>query len=79
MGHLRHPESVGILTPGTAARLVREDGTDADYGEPGELVVHSGSAALGYLKNEKATRETFLGDNWVRTGDVMKADREGRF
>jgi long-subunit acyl-CoA synthetase (AMP-forming) len=38
------------------------------YDQPGELVVRSPGVVLGYLKNEKATKETFE-DGWMRTGD----------
>jgi long-subunit acyl-CoA synthetase (AMP-forming) len=33
--------------------------------------------ALGYWRNEKQTRETFLPDGWLRTGDLFKADEWG--
>lgn len=32
--------SLGVLFPGLEARIVREDGSDADYDELGELLVH---------------------------------------
>ena len=38
------------------------------YDQPGELVIKSPTVVLGYLKNEKATKETFQ-DGWMRTGD----------
>lgn len=38
------------------------------YNTPGELLVRSPSVVLGYLNNEKATKETFK-DGWMRTGD----------
>ncbi|KAF8553033.1 acetyl-CoA synthetase-like protein [Imleria badia] len=70
------PESVGILFPGVEARVVREDGLLAALNEPGELYVRSGSVALGYWKNQKATDETFK-DGWLRTGDRMRIDADG--
>ncbi|KAF9222994.1 acetyl-CoA synthetase-like protein [Gyrodon lividus] len=70
------PGSVGVLLPGVEARVVRENGTLAPLNEPGELYVRSGSVALGYWKNEKATMETFK-DGWLRTGDRIRIDRDG--
>ena len=70
------PGSTGILLPGIEAKILREDGSDADEGEPGELWVRGENVALGYLGNEKATRETFV-DGWLRTGDTFKATKDG--
>ncbi|THH20611.1 hypothetical protein EW146_g812 [Bondarzewia mesenterica] len=69
----------GILLPGMEARIVREDGSEAEFGEPGELFVRGGNVAMGYWKNEKATKETFLEDGWLRTGDRFKAYESGAF
>ncbi|KAF9466147.1 phenylacetyl-CoA ligase [Collybia nuda] len=60
--------SVGRLIAGTIAKVVKEDGTLAKVDEPGELYVRGKQNALGYYKNEAATREVFI-DGWVRTGD----------
>ena len=73
-----HPESCGILLPGVEARIVRADGSEADFDEPGLLLIRSPSVALGYWRNEKATKE-ILPDGWLNTGDALKADRQGRF
>ena len=70
--------SAGILLPGQEARIVREDGSEAGVGEPGELWIRGANVALGYFGNEKATRETFV-DGWLRTGDTFKADADGTF
>lgn len=64
----------GILVPGVEGRIVRPDGSEADFDEPGELWVRGPTIALGYFGNEKATRETFV-DGWLHTGDTFKADR----
>jgi len=68
----------GILCPGLEARILREDGTDADYNEIGELIVRGPTNALGYRNNGNATKETFR-DGWLYTGDRFYVDRQGRF
>ncbi|RPD62445.1 acetyl-CoA synthetase-like protein [Lentinus tigrinus ALCF2SS1-7] len=70
------PGSVGLLLPGVEARIVRDDGTLAGYNEPGELWLKGENIALGYWRNEKATKETF-GDGWLRTGDRFRIDEDG--
>ncbi|KAK0204602.1 hypothetical protein DFS33DRAFT_1373337 [Desarmillaria ectypa] len=68
----------GILLPGVEARLLRDDGTEADFNEVGELYIKSHNVSPGYWNNEKATREAF--DNgWLRTGDKFTIDKDGYF
>ncbi|KAJ5223484.1 4-coumarate--CoA ligase-like 7 [Penicillium chermesinum] len=69
-----HPHDImlgssGCLIPGYEARLLSPEGQEiTSYDTPGELVLRSPSVVLGYLNNEKATKETFE-DGWMRTGD----------
>jgi len=70
--------SAGILLSGLKGRIVREDGTDASVNEPGELLLNGPNIALGYWKNEKATRDTFR-DGWLYTGDHFRVDEDGFF
>ncbi len=70
--------STGILLPGVEARILREDGTEAEYDESGELWLRGKNIAKSYWRNEKATNETFV-DGWLRTGDQFKADKAGYF
>ena len=44
----------GHLFPGVKARVVKLDGTEAGYDEPGELIIWTPSRALGYHNNEQA-------------------------
>ncbi|KAG6916030.1 hypothetical protein DXG01_008753 [Tephrocybe rancida] len=46
--------SGGKLLPGVQARVIRPDGSLADYGELGALIVKGPAAALGYLNDEQA-------------------------
>lgn len=46
--------SAGQFAPGIRARVVKEDGSLATYGEQGELVVTGPSMALGYTNNAVA-------------------------
>ncbi|KXG50052.1 uncharacterized protein PGRI_060190 [Penicillium griseofulvum] len=61
--------SSGALLPGFEARIMTPEGKEiTTYDTPGELVVRGPSVVLGYLNNEKATKETFV-DGWMLTGD----------
>lgn len=44
----------GRLLPGVEARVIKEDGSIAECGEHGELIVKGPAAALGYLNDEQA-------------------------
>ncbi|PFH48612.1 hypothetical protein AMATHDRAFT_49386 [Amanita thiersii Skay4041] len=68
----------GILFPGMEARIVRDDGTEADFDEVGELWVKGANVVLGYLNNKEANKETFV-DGWLHTGDGFRVDKEGYF
>jgi long-chain acyl-CoA synthetase len=57
-------------------RLVRESGTDAAPGEPGELWVRGPNVMAGYWGNPGATDAVFS-DRWYKTGDVAVCDEDG--
>lgn len=69
-----HPHDIflgssGALIPGFEARIMTPENEEiTKYDTPGELVVRGPSVVLGYLNNDKATKETFE-DGWMRTGD----------
>ena len=51
------PESIGPALPGIECRVVEpETGTSAGPGEPGELLIRSPGAMLGYLGNPRQPR-----------------------
>jgi len=72
-------ESLGLLTPGLQARIVREDGTDGGVGEPGELWVKGDCISQGYLDDGPGTAKTFTEDGWLKTGDIFTVDQNGNY
>ena len=67
-----------MLLPGMEARIIRDDGSDADIGEAGELYLRGGSIALAYRNNEEARKEMFH-RGWFRTGDEFRVDKNNVF
>ncbi|KAJ9612070.1 hypothetical protein H2200_003665 [Cladophialophora chaetospira] len=68
--------SSGCLIPGYEAKVMSAEGNEiTGYNQPGELLVKSPSVVLGYLKNDKATQETFVDmpeGRFMRTGDEVE-------
>jgi long-chain acyl-CoA synthetase len=72
---------VGSIGPeffGSQARIMREDGSFADIGEAGELVVRGHNVMKGYYKDPSATENAFT-DSWFHTGDIAKMDTDRYF
>ncbi|EXK27854.1 hypothetical protein FOMG_15703 [Fusarium oxysporum f. sp. melonis 26406] len=68
--------SSSSLVPATKAMIIDiETGEEiTEYNKPGELLVQTPSLVLGYIKNERATSETFIwrkDGRWIRTGDEV--------
>ncbi|KAK2786034.1 hypothetical protein FQN52_008030 [Onygenales sp. PD_12] len=69
---------VGSIVANTEVKVIHPDtGAELGYDEPGEILARGPQIVMGYLDNEKATRETFGEDGWLHTGDVGMMDREG--
>ena len=71
----RRLASAGQPKPLAKVRIVREDGSDCEIGEPGEIIIHSDAHMQGYWNNPAATAET-LKDGWVYTGDIGTRDED---
>ena len=72
------PGSIGLPIWGTQMRVMREDGTFADVGEVGEIVIRGHNVMKGYYKCPAATREVIV-DGWFHTGDLARMDEDGYF
>lgn len=59
-------------------KVLREDDSECDPGETGELVWHNviGATGVEYYGNRTASKAKTLG-GWVRTGDMVHSDAEG--
>jgi len=72
-----HPDSCGIGSIFTELKVVRDDGSEAEPGEPGEIIIRGPGVTPGYWGEPDITAEV-LRDGWLRSGDLGKRDAEGR-
>jgi acetyl-CoA synthetase len=73
------PGSIGRPYPGHEVAVIDETGHELPPGELGEIAIKRNDDPvffLEYWKNEKATREKFIGD-WATTGDQGRMDEDG--
>jgi long-chain acyl-CoA synthetase len=65
------PASAGKLVDRMEVRIDSDD----PYNTVGEIQVKGENVMLGYYKNEKATKESFTDDGWLKTGDLGIIDK----
>ncbi len=68
--------AVGRVMPTMRLRILRDDGSDADPGEAGEIAVFSPTVMSGYYNDPQASAET-IRDGWALSGDVGRFDETG--
>ena len=68
--------SAGQACDGVDIKIVKSDGTVADTGEPGEIVVRHPDIMQEYWNDPAATAET-ISDGWLNMGDIGYLDEEG--
>ncbi len=74
----KYASAVGTIVASTEVKIVDPDsGRECEVNEPGEIWARGPQIVMGYLNNEKATRETFDKDGFLHTGDIGVIDREG--
>lgn len=68
---------VGSIVANTEVKIVDVDtGKECGLNEPGEIWAKGPQVVMGYLNNEKASRETFDKDGFLHTGDIGSIDEE---
>lgn len=70
--------SIGKPIWGTDMAIMREDGSFAEVGEVGEVVIRGHNIMKGYYNRPEATREAIV-NGWFHSGDLGKMDEEGYF
>jgi long-chain acyl-CoA synthetase len=75
-GYVERLKSAGAPVPGVECQVRREDGTECEPGEPGEIYARGPNIMLGYLNRPEETAKALV-DGWYRTGDVAYADARG--
>jgi long-chain acyl-CoA synthetase len=74
--------SVGVPIFSTVVRIMRDDGTDADVGEVGEIVTRGPQVVPGYWNKPEETLNALRapdGSVELKTGDVGYMDAQGWF
>jgi acyl-CoA synthetase (AMP-forming)/AMP-acid ligase II len=74
----RKPGSIGLPVRGQEMKVVTPDGSVAESGDYGEIVIKGPNVMPGYLDNPEATSES-IRDGWLHTGDIGYIDDDGYF
>lgn len=72
----RKSGSIGKAIPGVTITLTKEDGTEAEPGETGEIVARGGNIMSGYWNNPEESANVLRPDG-LHTGDLARKDDEG--
>lgn len=70
--------SIGKPIWGVEMRIMREDGSFAEVGEVGEIVIRGHNIMKGYYNKPEATKEAIV-NGWFHSGDIGKMDEDGYF
>ena len=70
--------SIGKAIWGVDIDIMCDDGSFAETGEVGEIVIRGHNVMKGYFNRPEATREAIV-DGWFHTGDIGKQDEDGYF
>ena len=69
--------TTGLPLPGTDIRLIKDDGSDAEVGDSGEVCAKGPQVMSGYWEKPEANAQAFTADGYFRTGDIGQFDSQG--
>lgn len=61
---------IGKPLSGVTVRLVDENNSVVEIGQPGEIQIKGDNVFLEYWNKAEATKKTFTEDGWFKTGDI---------
>lgn len=76
---IHKPGSVGDLNAGSLAKVIDENGKSLGPNQRGELCFKGNQLMIGYIGDDKATKDTIDKDGWLHSGDVGYYDDEKQF
>ena len=76
--------TIGVPWPSTELKIMKDNGTWADFNEPGEICAHGPQVMLGYYNRQDETDNVMHtdeadGKRWFKTGDVGIMEQDGFF
>ena len=74
-----HAGAAGLMPPTIEHRVMRDDGSECEAGEVGELLLRGPNLFAGYWERADETACAFTRDGFFRTGDLVRRDRDGFF
>ncbi|MEE1889288.1 long-chain-fatty-acid--CoA ligase FadD2 [Pseudomonas carassii] len=76
-GQLARLGTVGIPVPGTAFKVIDDEGHEQPLGERGELCIKGPQVMKGYWQQPEATDQVLDAEGWLKTGDIAVIDPDG--
>lgn len=73
------PGSSGTVAPLAEVKLVNDEGEEVARGQPGVMLVRSDAVGQQYVNEHEKSQTTFLGGEWVNTGDAFVQDEDDYF
>jgi 4-coumarate--CoA ligase len=68
--------SVGKLTTNSQVKVLLSDDTFGSIGDTGEILIKRPFHIIGYLNNEKTTKDFIDDEGWMHTGDIGYFDQD---
>jgi len=73
------PGSLGKVAPLVEAKIVDDEGREVPKGEQGLLWIRSDAVGTGYYLDHEKSKGTFIGNDWLNTGDIFRQDADDNF